>query len=97
MASLKTKAHTDADMQRTYEALQRFPGRSEVIIIVDSVDAKDKDSIVRYIMTTPSDLRVSCSTPLRDALAQTIGHEHFEFHATAQKKNGRTNSKDPAR
>lgn len=82
--------HTEQDMVRASNVLKQFPGRTEVVIIVDTVDQQHDDNHLRYIMTTPSDVRVSCSRELQDALADAVGREHFEFHSTPQKKNGRT-------
>ncbi len=77
--------HTEQDMLRTREILQKFPGRTEVILIVDSVDSESQDGRLRYVMSTPNNLRVSCGPELRAELADTLGEAHFEFHAAPKK------------
>ncbi len=82
--------HTEKDIVRASEVLKQFPGRTEVIIIVDTIDQENDGNRLRYIMATPNDVRVSCSSELQDALAAAIGREHFEFHSAPQKKSLRT-------
>ena len=73
--------HSRDDMDRTREVLGRHPGRVEVVVIVETSNRdNDDDGPVRYVMTTPSDLRVTCSRELQEELATVLGHGDFEFH-----------------
>jgi len=78
--------HTEDDMRRVRDVLHRFPGRTEVRVVVDSTNQEDPNTRLRYIMSTPSDLRVSCSARLRAELGHALGEEHFRFHTAFKKK-----------
>ena len=82
--------HSEQDMIRTRDVLQRFPGRTEVVIIVDTVDAADPGTRLRCTLTVPNQMRVSCSEELRRELTQAIGSGHFALHGAPRKRNGQS-------
>ena len=82
-------------MIRTRDVLQRFPGRTEVVIIVDTVDAADSGTRLRCTLTVPNQMRVSCSEELRSELTQTVGSGHFELHGAPRKRNGHSGNGGP--
>jgi len=80
--------HSQDDMKRVREILYRFPGRTQVVLVVDSVDGNDQDTRLRYVLEPSSDLKVSCGPELRAELSQAVGEEHFRFHGKISKPNG---------
>jgi len=85
--------HTAEDMTRVRDILSRFPGKTEVHIIVDSTDENAPDQRIRYILSPPSGLSVSCGPHFREELEQALGSEHFRFHATPKRTSGRNPAK----
>ncbi|MBQ17052.1 MAG: DNA polymerase III subunit alpha [Planctomycetaceae bacterium] len=79
--------HSRTDMDRTREILGRHPGRVEVIVIVETNRTDAEDAPVRYIMSTPGDLRVSCSRELQADLTRVLGENDFEFHTSNKRRN----------
>ncbi|GIT28334.1 MAG: hypothetical protein Ct9H300mP1_03800 [Planctomycetaceae bacterium] len=79
--------HSRADMNRTREILGRYPGRVEVVVIIESTRSDDEATPVRYIMSTPNDLRVSCSQELQTELGAVLGETDFEFHSNNRRRS----------
>ena len=88
--------HTAEDMTRVRDILNRFPGKTEVHIIVDSADENAPNQRVRYILSPPSALRVSCGPHFREELEQALGNDHFRFHAAQKRTNGTQRHHQPA-
>ena len=80
--------HSKADMNRTREVLGRHPGRVEVVVIIESTREDDSSTPVRYIMSTPNDLRVSCSQQLQTELSGVLAEADFEFHSAHRRRGG---------
>ncbi|MEO1996463.1 MAG: OB-fold nucleic acid binding domain-containing protein, partial [Planctomycetaceae bacterium] len=78
--------HSVDDMVRVREALRRFPGKTDVVLVVDSAHIERQIPRRRYILTTPDECRVSCSGDLRSALEGLLGEEHFQFHSTKRRR-----------
>ena len=73
-------------MQRPREILGRHPGRVEVVVILESTREDDPSTPVRYIMSTPNNLRVSCSRELQTELGGVLGETDFEFHSANRRR-----------
>lgn len=84
--------HTEQDMIRVRDVLNKYPGRTAVVIVVDSADEIDPSNRFRYILSTRNDLRVSCGAELREGLHEILGEENVQFHAVPKKKNGKSNA-----
>ena len=80
--------HTEDDFRHVLQTLHRYPGRSDVVVVVDSTNPEDSNSRLRYIMSTPSDLRVSCGNELRQELVEILGAGNFVMHGAIRKSNG---------
>jgi DNA polymerase-3 subunit alpha len=74
--------HTEEDMLRTRDVLQRFPGSTEVVVVVDTLQNEDSGDRVRVILTTPQNMRVSVGTELKAELDRVLGGAHFELKST---------------
>jgi DNA polymerase-3 subunit alpha len=76
--------HSQDDMLRVRDILCRFPGRTEVVLVVDSADESHAGK--RRWNLTPRDIRVACTSELRDELRSVLGDEFFRFHAEKPKR-----------
>ena len=83
--------HSEADMTRVRDILSRFPGRIEVVVVVDSAHEETPGKPMRYLLKTPAALRVSCSSELQTALRDVLGEEHLRFHSPSRRRNGNGN------
>jgi len=88
--SIKFQAgiHSAQDIERTRLVLQRFPGQTSVVLIVDSPDREVPGSRLRYTLMPPQDLKVSCGSELQTALSDVVGQGNFAFHADVKRKSG---------
>ncbi|MEZ6048439.1 MAG: DNA polymerase III subunit alpha [Planctomycetaceae bacterium] len=75
--------HTRQDMVRVRDILDRYPGNTEVVLLLDSQN--EEEERLRYVISTPAALRVTCSTKFRDELTAAIGQANFRMHAPAVK------------
>jgi len=82
--------HTEHQMVQVRDILHKYPGKTEVRLLVDAANASNPEERLRYVMTTPNALCVSCGMKLRHDLSDVLGTEHFRFHAAAKKASGRT-------
>lgn len=73
-------------MTRVRDILKRYPGGTEVVLVIDSTEPSDPDQRTRYVLTTPSSMNVSCSAGLRTELEAVLGEEHIRYHAPARTK-----------
>jgi DNA polymerase III subunit alpha len=90
--------HTLNDIERVRNILSRFPGSTDVIVLVDSARNENEPEItptatsdtsanrLRYIMTTGNDCRVNIGPDFLQELTDVIGNTHFELKATKPKK-----------
>ncbi len=84
--NFKRGVHTRQDMVNVHDVLTQFPGQTEVILVVDSVDQEKPDTSLRYVLNPPGNLRVSCSEEFENRLKATIGESHIHFHTPVVKK-----------
>ncbi|MCA9040764.1 MAG: DNA polymerase III subunit alpha, partial [Planctomycetaceae bacterium] len=75
--------HTRQDMVRVRDILDRYPGNTDVVLLLDSQN--EEEERMRYVISTPAALRVTCSTRFREELAEAIGQANFRMHAPAVK------------
>ena len=76
--------HTRDDMIRVRDALQNNPGRTEVVLILDSVDEEESNRPLRYVVSTPN-YRVSMTPELQTTLGDMLGEDNLHLHAAAPK------------
>ena len=78
--------HTRDDVELVHRVVQRHPGSTGVILVVDSMDVATVPSgddvaagRLRYILTTGTGCDVCVSPEFRRELQEAIGERHFEF------------------
>ena len=87
--------HTEQDMIRVRDVLNKNPGRTEVLVVVDSAEEIDPGSKLRYILSTRNDLRVACGDELQHRLHEILGEENVRFLTGTKQQGGRTNRSRP--
>jgi len=80
--------HEQAQLTAARDALQRFPGETDVVLLVESSDPADPESVVRYRLMTPGYLRVTSNSTLRRELSEILGEEFVLFHSPRRRTNG---------
>lgn len=85
--NFKRGVHSRQDMVNVHDVLTQFPGQTEVLLVVDSVDQNQVDTQLRYVLNPPGNLRVSCSQEFESQLSTVIGESHIHFHTTNKKKS----------
>ncbi len=74
--------HTHNDIETVHRVIQKHPGSTGVILVVDSTDpdaAANTTGRLRYILTTSANCEVSVSPDFRQDLTDSIGEQYFEF------------------
>ncbi len=81
--------HSNHDMKKVREILDRYPGQTEVLFVVDSNDEEDPAKKMRYYLSPPGAMRVSASPQLRAELVSTLGDGNLQFRAPTKKRTQR--------
>ena len=79
--------HAERDLERVREILGRYPGETDVVVLVDTAadpganggPGETPGGRTRYRIATPGSLRVSCGPGLRRELTEALGAEHLHF------------------
>jgi len=75
--------HTRDDIEAVHRVIQKYPGSTGLILVVDSTDpvaaAASTNGRLRYILTTTANCEVSVSADFRQDLTDSIGEQCFEF------------------
>lgn len=77
--------HSEEDMEKVRKILDRFPGQTSVIIVVESPDENDSNFHYRHTLSSPT-LTVSVSTRLREELSAAVGETNYRVHVTVPKR-----------
>ncbi|MFO0918683.1 MAG: DNA polymerase III subunit alpha [Planctomycetaceae bacterium] len=80
--------HDSRVVNRVRDILNRYPGRSEVMVVVDTADETRPSTRLRFIAQKPLDFKVSCTRELRTELTDVLGPGHLHFMAEPKRKNG---------
>ncbi len=78
--------HTEADVSRTRDVLNRFPGKTNVYFLVESIDNENPKGKLRYTLMPPSELKVSCGDELQQELSNILGRGNLKFIAEVKKR-----------
>jgi DNA polymerase-3 subunit alpha len=79
--NFKRGLHGEREMLRAKQILESHPGKTDVILIVDTPDPADPSQHFRYVLSTPSQFKVSCNTDLQTSLNEVLGREHIQLIA----------------
>lgn len=84
--------HDSRIVTRVRDILQRYPGKSEVMVVVDTLDEARPTCRMRYIAQKPLDIKVSCTRELKTELADVLGPGHLHIAAEPKRKSGNAQS-----
>ena len=90
--NFKRGFHTESDVRRTKEVIDRYPGKTSVYLFVDSPDEETPGGQIRYTLMPPQEMKVTCNAELTDALSNVVGRTNLKFYADMKKKNGASTS-----
>ncbi len=79
--NFKRGLHGEREMTRAKQILESHPGKTDVLLIVDTPDPNDPHQHLRYVLSTPSQFKVSCNTDLQSQLHDLLGREHIQLIA----------------
>ena len=79
--------HNEADFVKARGILCGFPGKCEVVLIVESFDDANPERRFKYPVS--SDLRVAADAGLESQLQTLLGKQNVRFHGDPKKKNNR--------
>ena len=83
--------HTTADVQRVHSLVTRFPGNTDVILLIDSWiepnnSSSETNPRLRYVLTTGTDCRVNIGPEFLQALTDLVGESNFDLKAAKTRK-----------
>ena len=82
--------HAEREMSRVRDILGRYPGETDVVVLVDCAGGADgaetSSGRIRYRLSTPGNLRVACGPALRRELTEAVGEEHLRFWSPPVKR-----------
>lgn len=78
--------HTNDDVARAREILKRYPGRCDVVLVVESFDDDNPSQRVKYLMTPAADTKVAADSRLATELRAVLGPGNIKFLTTQRKK-----------
>jgi DNA polymerase-3 subunit alpha len=92
--------HSPAEIQRVRGLLSRFPGNTDVVLLVDSwaEDSRKKagaemsaadmtaSARLRYVLTTGTDCRVNIGPEFLQALTDIVGESNYDLKAAKTRK-----------
>jgi DNA polymerase-3 subunit alpha len=79
--NFKRGLHGEREMLRAKQILESHPGKTDVILIVDTPDPADPAQHLRYVLSPPSQFKVSCNADLQTSLNEILGREHIQLIA----------------
>lgn len=80
--------HSEAELIRVRQIIDRFPGETDVVLIVDSADPDNPSKRLRYQLATPQRMRVTCSPTMRQELFDLLGTGNISFVSPQSSRMG---------
>ena len=84
--------HDERVVNRVRDILQKFPGKAEVLVYVETVDAEEPTNRIRFLAQKPIGLKVSVSNEMQQELNDVLGEGSLRLIADARKASGKTQS-----
>jgi DNA polymerase-3 subunit alpha len=80
--------HTSADVQKVRKILKSHPGKTSVIVFVDSYDDAQPEDRYRLTLATPGTMNVSCNPDLQQQLEEVLGRASIKLHGASSRRSG---------
>ncbi|HLQ44443.1 MAG TPA: OB-fold nucleic acid binding domain-containing protein, partial [Planctomycetaceae bacterium] len=71
--------HGEREMTRAKQILESHPGKTDVVLIIDTPDPQDSRQHWRYVLSTPTQFKVSCNADLQSELHELLGREYIQL------------------
>ena len=79
--NFKRGLHSEREMLRAKQILESHPGKTDVILIVDTPDPADPSQHFRYVLSASNQFKVSCNAEMQTSLYEVLGREHIQLIA----------------
>ena len=79
--------HTEGDLVQARSILIKYPGKCDVMLVVESFDDANPDKKIKFPLS--SDLRVSADAEMERELQELLGKQNVRFHGEVKKKPSR--------
>lgn len=84
--------HDARVVNRVRDILRRYPGKSEVVVFVDTVDDGAPDCRLRFVAQKPLEFKINYNRGLRDELCDVLGDGNLHPIAEPRRAAGRSQS-----
>ncbi len=81
----KRGLHDARVVNRVRDILQRYPGKSEVVVVVETAAPEEPTCRLRFVAQKPIAMRVTCNRELRTELNDVLGDGNLVFIAEAKR------------
>jgi DNA polymerase III subunit alpha len=88
----KRGLHDDRVVQRVRDILQRHPGKTDVIVLVETLDQETATNRLRFIAQKPVPLKVAANAELRRELDDLLGDGNIHLVADVKRAGGKPQS-----
>ncbi len=77
--------HDERVVNRVRDILQRYPGKSDVIVLVETVDNETSMNRLRFVAQRPVAMKVGVTSELQNELNDVLGEGHLQFFADVKR------------
>ncbi len=81
--------HNSDDVKKVQKILKSHPGKTSVILFVETYDDHQPDDRYRLTLATPGNLSVSCNPDLQRQLENVLGKASIRLHGSLGRKSGK--------
>ncbi|MDP1797512.1 MAG: OB-fold nucleic acid binding domain-containing protein, partial [Planctomycetaceae bacterium] len=81
--------HDGRVVNRVRDILQRYPGKSEVVVLVETLDEEDPTCRLRFVAQKPISMKVTCSRELKTELRDVLGDGSLMYIAEAKRASSK--------
>ncbi|MDX1968131.1 MAG: DNA polymerase III subunit alpha [Planctomycetaceae bacterium] len=84
--------HDERVVNRVRDILQRYPGKSEVVVLVETVNSDEPTNRLRFIAQKPLAMKVSASRDLQTELNDVLGEGYLHLFADTKRASSKPQS-----
>lgn len=84
--------HDGRVVNRVRDILQRYPGKSEVVVLVETTDEEDPTCRLRFVAQKPIAMKVTCTKELKTELRDVLGDGSLMYVAEAKRASSKPQS-----
>lgn len=84
--------HDERVVNRVRDILQRYPGKSEVVVLVETVNTDEPTTRLRFIAQKPLGMKVSASRDLQTELNDVLGDGYLHLFSDTKRASSKPQS-----